>query len=183
MYSNSQKGLIEAINNGTLTEFINEMNTTINTESYKIPLKFVNKSNNPDPEYAKTGDSGFDIRANIGEDIILNSLGRILVPTGLFFELPMNMEIQIRSRSGNSFRYGIFVLNSPGTLDELYRGELSVILMNLGNEPFTIKHGDRIAQGVLASVSGQRMVSLTKVNEIDTNTDRSTDGFGSTGLK
>ena len=117
--SDHQKRLVDSIENGTYEQVINEITNELNqgTQMSKIPLIFANKSNNPDPEYAKTGDSGFDIRANLENDVILKPLERALIPTGLFFELPMNMEIQIRSRSGNSFKHGIMVLNSPGTVD------------------------------------------------------------------
>lgn len=179
-----QSELINAINNGTLNEYIQKISKEIdNFESYKIPLKFKNTSSNTDPEYAKTGDSGFDIRADLNEDVIIQPLDRALIPTGLYFELPINFELQIRSRSGLAIKNGVFVLNSPGTVDEGYRNGVGIILMNLGKEPFTVKNGDRIAQGILANVTGQRLVSLIKVYEIDTNTDRATNGFGSTGLK
>jgi dUTP pyrophosphatase len=183
--SDYQRRLLDSIENGTyeqvLAEITNEMN--YGTQISKIPLRFVNKSNNPDPEYAKTGDSGFDIRADLTEDVIIQPLDRALIPTGLYFELPINMELGVRSRSGLAIKNGVFVLNSPGTVDEGYRNSVGIILMNLGKEPFIVKNGDRIAQGVLSNVTGQRLVSLIKIDKIDTNTDRATDGFGSTGVR
>lgn len=187
-----QKKLLDSIANGTHEEFLknyNENKVSYDVDAFKIQLKFENKSNNPDPEYAKIGDSGFDIRANLTEEsfgvssFILGSLERVLVPTGLFFELPQGFELQVRPRSGLAFKNGVTVLNTPGTVDDQYRGEVKIILVNLSKEPFTVSHGDRIAQGVLASVSGQRIVNLIKVDEINKESDRSDSGFGSTGVK
>lgn len=177
--------ITDAIKNGNLDSVLERLNhsDTLTDNSFKLPLKFVNKSNNPDPDFAKEGDSGFDVRADITNDIILKPLERALIPTGLYFELPFGYELQSRSRSGLSWKHGIMVLNSPGTIDEPYRGEVKIILINLSNESFTISNGDRIAQCVLASVSGQRIVDLIKISEINTNTTRSINGFGSTGVK
>jgi dUTP pyrophosphatase len=200
MYKNKDfvKRLTEAVSLGKTTEFLKEYeaeaNVAFESSAFKIPLKFENKSNNSDPEFAKIGDSGFDIRADLGEmdlggdelipgSITLGPLERILISTGLFFELPEGFELQIRPRSGLAAKHGITVLNTPGTVDDQYRGEIKIILVNLSNEPFTVKHGDRIAQGVLANVSGQRIVNLVKVDEINKNTDRAEGGFGSTGIQ
>lgn len=181
--SDHQKRLVDSIENGTYEQVINEITNELNqgTQMSKIPLIFANKSNNPDPEYAKTGDSGFDIRANLENDVILKPLERALIPTGLFLELPRGFELQIRPRSGLAAKNGVTVLNTPGTIDEQYRGEVKVILVNLSNEDFTIQHGDRICQGVLANVSGQRIVGLIKIGDVNKETDRAEGGFGHTG--
>lgn len=151
--------------------------------SNKITLKFVNKSNNPNPEYATSGSSGFDLRANLESPYVLKPNSFALIPTGLFFEIPSNFEIQVRPRSGLAAKFGVTVLNTPGTIDADYRGELKVILINHGKKNFTINNGDRIAQGVIASVLGKNVIDLTQIDEISENTERSTNGFGSTGVK
>jgi dUTP pyrophosphatase len=143
-------------------------------------IKFINKSDNPDPEFAKKGDSGFDLRANIEESITLKPLERKLIPTGLYFELPPNTELQVRPRSGIALKHGISVLNTPGTVDEGYRGEVGIIAVNLSNEEYTIQHGERIAQGVIMNVVGQRKCKLIKTEELS-ETERGEGGFGSTG--
>ncbi len=152
----------------------------------KQGLPFVNESNNPNPEYKHSGDSGFDLRADLedkGGHIHLEPLERFMVPTGLYFDIPMNYEIQVRPRSGMAAKHGIGVLNSPGTVDSSYQGEVKVILVNLSNESFTINHGDRIAQAVLSPVFGSDMIELKKVDKIDKETTRGSGGFGSTGYK
>lgn len=153
----------------------------------KILVKFKNITNNPDPEYSHEGDSGFDLRAHIPfEDnitkrtIIIPPMGRKLIPTGLFFELPESYELQIRSRSGLAVKHGIGVLT--GTVDNAYRGEVHVLLINLGEEEFKIENGDRIAQGVLVPRLSTEFGRLEKVNEIN-ETKRGSGGFGSTGTK
>jgi dUTP pyrophosphatase len=152
--------------------------------SFKLDIKFINKSNNPNPEYATNGSAGFDLRANLEEEItILAKGGRAIVPTGLYFELPSNFEMQIRPRSGLAAKNGVTVLNSPGTIDSDYRGEVKVILINHGEEDFKINHGDRIAQCVIASVINNNIFNLNQVNEISDDTQRSSGGFGSTGIK
>lgn len=145
--------------------------------STTIDLKVINKSNNPLPEYATTGSSGLDIRAHITEPIILKPLERSLVPTGLFLEIPFGYEIQIRPRSGLAAKQGITCLNTPGTIDSDYRGEIKVILINLSNEPQTIQPADRIAQMVLQKVE---QANLVVVEEIGV-TVRNEGGFGHTG--
>ena len=152
----------------------------INFNDFKIKTKFTNNSNNPDPEYAKVGDSGFDLRAFISEPITLKSLERKLIPTGLKFELSPNTELQVRPRSGMALKYGISVLNTPGTVDEGYRGEVGVIVVNLSNGEYTIQPGERIAQGVIMNVVGQGISELTKVNNLSIS-ERGDSGFGSTG--
>jgi len=149
---------------------------------FKIKTKFTNNSNNPDPEYAKVGDSGFDLRAFITEPITLKPLERKLIPTGLKFELSPNTELQVRPRSGMALKYGISVLNTPGTVDEGYRGDVGVIVVNLSNEDYTIQPGERIAQGVLMNVVGQGISELVRVNNLS-ETNRGDGGFGSTGVK
>jgi len=153
-----------------------------NAGAFKLDVKFKNESDNEDPKYAKEGDSGFDLRANLSESITLGSLERALVPTGLYFELPPNFELQVRPRSGLAAKNGVTVLNTPGTVDNLYRGELKVILVNLSKDEFTVNHGDRIAQAVLSPVTNDNVLILKKVDEISLDTDRGSGGFGSTGV-
>ncbi len=148
---------------------------------YRIKLHFTNKSTNEDPQYATDGSSGFDLRANLEETITIPAGKRAIVPTGLFFEIPENFEIQVRPRSGLAAKNGVTVLNTPGTVDADYRGEVKVILINLGDEDFVINHGDRIAQAVVASVTAKNVLNLLKVDEISTDTGRGAGGFGSTG--
>ena len=156
--------------------------TPSNHDFFKIKLGFTNKSTNPDPEYATSGSSGFDFRANLTEPMVLKSGKRAMIPTGLFFELPENFEIQVRPRSGLAAKNGVTVLNTPGTVDADYRGEIKIILINLGEEDFVINHGDRIAQGVFASVTAKNIVNFAKLDEVSQNTERASGGFGSTGL-
>ena len=163
-------------------EFSNVNHTFVsNPEAYKIKVAFTNKSTNPDPAYATAGSSGFDFRANLSEPMTIK-VGKVaMVPTGLFFELPENFEIQVRPRSGLAAKNGVTVLNTPGTVDADYRGEIKIILINLGEEDFVINHGDRIAQGIIATVTAKNIINLSRVSEISTNTERGAGGFGSTG--
>ena len=162
----------------------NEMKIGVDYDAHKFKVNFKNESNNPDPEYATAGSSGFDLRANLTEPMGLSPRGGFaIVPTGLYFEIPENFEIQVRSRSGLAAKNQVAVLNSPGTVDADYRGEVKVILINHGDEGFIINHGDRIAQAVIASVIGKNFVKLDKVNNIDENTERGSGGFGSTGVE
>ena len=151
--------------------------------SMKLKIALVNNSNNPDPTYQKIGDSGFDFMANLPEDaiIIVEPRKRVLVPTGLHFQIPMGFELQVRPRSGLALKNGITVLNTPGTVDSGYRGEVKVILYNTGDESFTIKNGDRIAQGVIAPVQNKKTTMFTRVESLD-DSDRGVGGFGSTGV-
>lgn len=142
-------------------------------------VKIVNRSDNPLPAYATNGSAGMDIRANLPAPIILQPLERQLVPTGLFIELPLGYEAQVRPRSGLAINAGITCLNSPGTVDSDYRGELKVILINLGNEPQTIAHGDRIAQLVIAKTEKAAWVAVEALNE----SVRNSGGFGHTGIQ
>jgi len=148
--------------------------------SVKIPVKFVNKSDFKSPVYAKEGDSGFDFRAMEGGT--LKPLERTLVPTGLYFELPHGCELQIRPRSGMAYKHGITVLNTPGTVDTGYRGEVKVLLVNLSNDEYSWEKGDRIAQGVISHRIGSETANLIEVNELG-ETSRGDGGFGSTGEK
>jgi dUTP pyrophosphatase len=140
-------------------------------------VKIVNKSNNPLPTYSTVHSAGMDLRANLSEAIVLRPLERVVVPTGLFIELPVGFEAQIRPRSGLALKKGITVLNSPGTIDADYRGEVGIILINLSAEEFVIQHGERICQMVIAR---HEHVDWDAV-EILEETDRGTGGFGHTG--
>lgn len=142
-----------------------------------LSIRIINKSPNPLPNYATTGSAGMDIRANLEEPLHLKPMERFLVPTGLFLELPLGYEAQVRPRSGLAIKQGLTCLNSPGTIDSDYRGELKVILINLSGEPQVIKTGDRIAQLVIASVE---QVSLEQVETLSV-TGRNEGGFGHTG--
>ncbi len=142
-----------------------------------MQVKVINKSKHSLPQYETIASAGMDVRANIDQAIILAPLGRSLVKTGLFVEIPIGYEIQVRPRSGLAFKKGITVLNSPGTIDADYRGEIGVLLVNLSSEPFVIEDGERIAQLVLAS---HEQASWQEV-EILEDSDRGQGGFGSTG--
>ena len=150
------------------------------TYEYKVTTKFINNSNNEDPTYAKEGDSGFDLRAFIDEPVTLKPLERKLIPTGLKFELSPNTELQVRPRSGMALKHGISVLNTPGTVDEGYRGDVGIIAVNLSNEDYTIQPGERIAQAVIMNVIGHRVSNLEKVETL-TETERGDTGYGSSG--
>lgn len=140
-------------------------------------VQIVNRSEHPLPHYQTDGAAGMDLRANITEAITLKSLERVLVPTGLYIELPQGLEAQIRPRSGLAFKHGITVLNSPGTIDADYRGELKVLLVNLSAEPFVIQNGERIAQLIITTYV---RANWEQVNELSV-TERNEGGFGSTG--
>ncbi|NLN33711.1 MAG: dUTP diphosphatase [Flavobacteriaceae bacterium] len=142
-----------------------------------MKIKIINKSEHLLPEY-KTGlSAGMDLCANLNEPLVLKSLERKLVPTGLFIELPAGYEAQVRPRSGLALKHGISVLNSPGTIDADYRGEIGVILVNLSNEEFTVNKGERIAQLVIAKHETAEWVEVETLGE----TQRGEGGFGSTG--
>ena len=159
------------------------MDMNPNFDEYKINFKFMNESNNPDPEYATDGSSGFDLRANLDSPVTVQPHSVKIIPTGLYFEIPDNFEIQIRPRSSLAAKYGVTVLNSPGTIDSDYRGEIGVILINHSDNAFTINNGDRIAQAVVASITAKNFIKLNKVDKIEINTERGTGGYGSTGIK
>tara|TARA_B100001057_G_scaffold310525_1_gene310618 strand:- start:485 stop:919 length:435 start_codon:yes stop_codon:yes gene_type:complete len=142
-----------------------------------MQVNVINKSKHPLPQYETIASAGMDVRANIDQSIILASLGRSLVKTGLFMEIPIGYEIQVRPRSGLAFKKGITVLNSPGTIDADYRGEIGVLLVNLSSEPFVIEDGERIAQLVLVS---HEQASWQEVENLG-DSDRGQGGFGSTG--
>lgn len=160
-----------------------------------INIPVINKSNNELPKYAHKGDAGFDLRANIEEiensnylfnvikfsdtTIIVNPGGRALIPTGLYMAIPEGYELQIRPRSGLALNHGITVLNTPGTIDAVYRGNIGVVLINHGTEPFIVEHGDRIAQGVLNKVEEANLVEVDSLDE----TDRADSGYGKSGVK
>jgi dUTP pyrophosphatase len=144
-----------------------------------IQVKIVNKSHHPLPAYATAGSSGMDIRAFLKEPICLAPLERGLIPTGLFIAIPQNAEVQIRPRSGLAIKQGLTCLNSPGTIDADYRGEIKVILINLSNEPQTIQDGDRIAQMVFQQVEKANWEWVVELEA----TERGEGGFGHTGKK
>ncbi len=140
-------------------------------------IKIINTSNNPTPQYQTQLSAGADLRAFLSAPLLLQPLQRVLVPTGLFIELPTGYEAQIRPRSGLALTYGITVLNSPGTIDADYRGELKVLLINLSDEVFTIQNGDRIAQIIIAT---HEQAQWLEVKQLST-TERGAGGYGSTG--
>lgn len=144
-----------------------------------MKVALVNKSKYTAPAYATAHAAGLDLRANIEESIELKSLERVLVPTGLFMELPVGTEAQIRPRSGLAFKNGITVLNTPGTIDADYRGEIKVLLVNLSNDIFVIEPGERIAQMVVAKHEQVEWEEQSELSE----SDRGAGGFGSTGVK
>ena len=142
-----------------------------------IEIKIINKSSNPLPVYATSGSSGMDIRASLETQQSLKPLERALIPTGIFIEIPHGFEVQIRPRSGLAFKHGITCLNTPGTIDADYRGEIKVILINLSQEEQVIQHGDRIAQMVVQQVEQ----AVWKPVEQLESTERNAGGFGHTG--
>lgn len=144
-----------------------------------MTVKIINKSGNALPSYASEAAAGMDVRAEIPQAIKIGPLERVIVPTGLFLEIPVGYEVQVRPRSGLAAKHGITVLNSPGTIDADYRGELKVILVNLSNEPFSIEPGERIAQIVLAR---HEVIEWEQTDELS-ESERGAGGFGSTGLK
>lgn len=147
-------------------------------ENPKITLNYVYKSENPEPEYAYSTDSGFDLRAN--ETVVLEPFGRALIPTGLYLDVPERCEVQVRPKSGLAIKRGLSVLNTPGTVDYGYTGEIKVIVFNFTNESQTIKLGDKIAQAVVCPVAQGNQIDLVKVDAIKEK-DRNSNGFGSTG--
>ncbi|MBN1112804.1 MAG: dUTP diphosphatase [Bacteroidales bacterium] len=143
-----------------------------------MKVKIINRSKNPLPQYETENSAGMDLRADIVDDIIINPLERVLVPTGLFIELPKGFEGQVRPRSGLAAKNGITVLNSPGTIDSDYRGEIKVILVNLSNDPFVLSAGERVCQLVIAkheTIAWEETIILS-------DTVRGEGGFGHTGL-
>ena len=142
-------------------------------------VKVINRSSNPLPQYETPQAAGLDLRADIQEPIIIESLQRVLVPTGLYTEIPEGYEIQVRPRSGLAAKYGVTVLNSPGTIDADYRGEIKVIIVNLSNDPYTLNPGERVAQAVFARCYHLEWEETEQLN----NSVRGAGGFGSTGKK
>lgn len=144
-----------------------------------MEVKIINKSNNPLPEYSTTQSAGMDLRAFITEPIILGALDRALIPTGLYIEIPAGYEAQVRPRSGLAIKHGVTVLNSPGTIDADYRGEICVELINLSNKSYIIESGERIAQLVFNKCEQAELVEVEELSE----TERGEGGFGHTGNK
>lgn len=144
-----------------------------------MQVKVINRSSNPLPAYSTLLSAGMDVRAELSQSITLEPMQRVIVPTGLYFEIPAGYEIQVRSRSGLAAKHGITVLNSPGTIDADYRGELKVILVNLSSEPFVIENGERIAQIVLAAHAHIEWEEASALSD----SERGEGGFGSTGVK
>ena len=142
-----------------------------------IEIKIINISDNPLPDYATAGSSGMDIRANLSESSAISPMERILIPTGIFLEIPYGYEVQIRPRSGMAIKNGITCLTTPGTIDSDYRGEIKIILINLSLEQQVINHGDRIAQMIVQKVEKAIWVETKKINV----TERNEGGFGHTG--
>ncbi|MGB5692373.1 MAG: dUTP diphosphatase [Flavobacteriaceae bacterium] len=144
-----------------------------------MDVRIINRSNHKLPEYKTIASAGMDLRANISSPVTLQPLERSLIKTGLFIELPIGLEAQVRPRSGLAAKFGITVLNTPGTIDADYRGEIGVILVNLSNEPYTLEDGERIAQLVVAK---HERIIWTEAEELS-ETARGTGGFGSTGTR
>lgn len=144
-----------------------------------VKIQIINKGQQPLPAYATLQSAGMDLRANIEEQIVLHPLGRRLIPTGLFMALPAGYEAQVRPRSGLALKHGITVLNSPGTIDADYRGEIGVLLINLSQEDFVINAGERIAQMVIAKHEQADFIEVEALDE----TERGAGGYGHTGVK
>ena len=144
-----------------------------------MKINIINKSSNALPHYETIASAGMDIRAHLENEIVLPPMERVIIPTGLFMELPVGYEAQVRPRSGLAAKHGLTVLNSPGHVDADYRGEIGVILVNLSNTAFTIKNGERIAQMVIAKHDRAEWEEVQSLSD----TSRGTGGFGSTGRK
>jgi len=144
-----------------------------------MKIRIVNRSRHPLPEYSTEHSAGIDLRANLTGEVLLKPLERALIPTGLYIELPVGHEAQIRPRSGLAVKNGITILNTPGTIDADYRGEIKVILVNLSNENFIVKDGERIAQMIISAHEKAEWVAVIELQE----TERGDGGFGHTGTK
>lgn len=144
-----------------------------------VTVKIINNSHHQLPQYSTADSAGMDVRANLAHPIVLAPLERVLVPTGLYIELPSGYECQLRPRSGLALKHGITLVNTPGTIDADYRGEIGVILINLSNKSFTINDGERICQMVITRYSHVEWVTVTEISD----TDRGDGGFGHTGVK
>jgi dUTP pyrophosphatase len=167
--------------NNIINGLTNEIQFDTRKKSLSTTLKFINTSQNPDPKFIDESDIGFDIYANLTKDVVINKGEIGLIPTGLYFEADKGLEVQIRSR--NALAYcGVIVLNSSGAVDPLSQREIKVILANFGFEDFSIKHGDRIAQGVVCPVYGKENLNLVKVKKLS-NTENNNNDFGSTDAK
>ena len=142
-----------------------------------VEIKIINTSENPLPEYATPGSSGLDLRAHLAVSVVLKPMERAMIPTGLFLEIPVGYEVQVRPRSGLALKHGITCLNSPGTVDSDYRGEIKIILINLSQEEHTISSGDRIAQMVICKVEQGELLPSIQLES----TRRGEGGFGHTG--
>lgn len=162
-----------------LNKHFETLNDDYTTQFTKAKLNFVNSSDNENPSYAYPSDSGFDLRAS--EEVIINANSRALIPTGIRLDISDSYEVQIRSKSGLALNQGLFVLNSPGTIDSGYQGEIKVILFNTTNEDVKIRKGQKIAQAVLCPVLNGNWVDLIEVEDISSK-DRNDKGFGSTGI-
>lgn len=143
-----------------------------------MTIPIINTSNNPLPSYETPASAGMDIRANLDEVVLIKPMQRMLIPTGLFMELPLGFEAQIRPRSGLALKHGITVLNSPGTIDADYRGELKILLINFSDADFKVEHGDRIAQMI---ISKHESIHWNEVQELS-ETARGAGGYGHTGV-
>ena len=177
--SSDPEKLIESlgINIDEVNEYFN--NSMKESVDMKVTLQYTNESENKEPEYAYESDSGFDLRST--EEVWIQANDRKLIPTGLRFDIPDGYEIQVRSKSGLALKQGLMVLNSPGTVDSGYQGEIKVILFNTTTERIKIEKGQKIAQAVVCPVLNGKWVNLIKVQEIGEK-DRNDKGFGSTGL-
>ena len=144
-----------------------------------MEIKIINKSNNPNPSYKTSGAAGMDICAFLEDNLVLQPMEIKLIPTGIYLEIPEGYEVQIRARSGLSLKHGITLANGIGTIDSDYRGEVGIIAINLGSEPFTVENGDRIAQMVCVKVEKMNLISTDEITE----TDRNDGGFGHSGIK
>jgi len=171
--------LLRELNN-IVEEISTDVELDITRKSISTTLKFINKSSNPDPDFATEGSSGFDLRANLSKDQIINEHSVVSIPTGIYVEVDPGLEVQIRSRSGLADNANLFVLNSPGTVDSDYRGEIKIILANFSDTPRTIKNGERIAQAVVCPVYGAGRLNMVKVDNLS-ETKRNSGGFGHTG--
>ncbi|TJX67061.1 dUTP diphosphatase [Soehngenia saccharolytica] len=143
-----------------------------------MQVKIVNKSSNNLPEYKTVGAAGLDLCAYLSDPIVINPFERVLIPTGLFLEIPNGYEAQIRGRSGLALNHGITLANGIGTIDSDYRGEIKIILINLGNEPFIVNNGDRVAQMIFTKYERADLIEVDEINE----TKRGENGFGHTGI-
>ncbi len=174
-----------SVNEDNHEEFLNSLDDELINKFFEesvvgqLELSYTNGSDLKDPEYAYESDSGFDLRST--EELWVQANSRLLVPTGLRFDIPDGYEIQVRSKSGLALNQGLMVLNSPGTVDSGYQGEVKVIIFNTTNERIKIEKGQKIAQAVLCPVVNGKWVNLVKVEEIKEK-DRNSNGFGSTGL-